>query len=99
MEMAMTDSPLTPDKLGEAKRHGNGAHLAEDAIKRGQDAFKHGLETSKDKIGEAADLAASRIEDAHSYVTRQAREKPVQTTAIALGAGVLLGMFLSGRRR
>lgn len=100
----MTNSPTTADQIGDAagrtaSRVNNGAHMAEEALERGKEAFKKGLDQSKAKIGEAADIAASRVEDAHAYITRQAREKPVQTTAIALGAGLLVGMFLAGRRR
>jgi ElaB/YqjD/DUF883 family membrane-anchored ribosome-binding protein len=78
----------------------NGANLAEDAIKKGEDYIRKGVETSKAKLNDAVDITASRVEEAHAFITRQAREKPVQTTAIAVGAGLLLGMFLtSGRRR
>jgi ElaB/YqjD/DUF883 family membrane-anchored ribosome-binding protein len=104
MEMAMTNTPTTADQIGDAAsrtagRGNSGAHMAEEAFERGKEAFKKGLDQSKVKLSEAADMAASCVEDAHAFVTRQAREKPVQTTAIALGAGLLVGMFLAGRRR
>jgi ElaB/YqjD/DUF883 family membrane-anchored ribosome-binding protein len=91
-------STTAADQIGDAAnraatRVSNSAHEVEDALKRN-------LEQSKEKLSEAVDVAASRVEDAHAFVTRHAREKPVQTTAIAVGAGLLLGMFLaSGRRR
>jgi ElaB/YqjD/DUF883 family membrane-anchored ribosome-binding protein len=105
MEMAMSDPTMpatqqTGDGAARVTRAVNdGAHFAEDALKAGEDALKRGLDQSKVKLGEAADVAASRIEDAHAFITRQAREKPVQTTAIALGAGVLLGLFMAGGRK
>jgi ElaB/YqjD/DUF883 family membrane-anchored ribosome-binding protein len=87
----------TADQIGDvanktATRVNNGAHAIEDSVKRN-------IAQSKERLGEAVDLAASRVEDAHAYITRQAREKPVQTTALAVGAGLLLGMFMTGRRR
>jgi ElaB/YqjD/DUF883 family membrane-anchored ribosome-binding protein len=104
-EMAMSDPTTTSaDQIGDGAKRvargvNNGAHFAEDALKQGEDALKRSLEQSKAKLGDVADAAASRIEDAHAFITRQAREKPVQTTAIALGAGLLLGLFMSGGRK
>ena len=101
----MSDPTTTAaDQIGDgakraARAVNNGAHFAEDALKHGEDALRRGLDQSKAKIGEAADAAASRIEDAHTFIARQAREKPVQTTAYALGAGLLLGMFMAGGRK
>ena len=94
----MVDSSSTAaDQIGDvakraASRVNNGAHEIEDAVKRN-------IQQSKAKVGEAVDMAASRVEDAHAYITRQAREKPVQTTALAVGAGLLLGLFMAGGRR
>ena len=100
----MSEPTTTADQIGDAATRtargvNNGAHFAEDTLKKGEDALKRGLEQSKEKLGEAADVAATRVEEAHAYITRQAREKPVQTTAIALGAGLLLGLFMAGGRR
>jgi ElaB/YqjD/DUF883 family membrane-anchored ribosome-binding protein len=91
----VTDSKA--DQIGEAAERGarrisSGAHAAEDAMKRT-------IDKSKERINDVVDIAASRMEDAHGFVTRQAREKPVQTTAIAVGAGLLLGLFMAGRRQ
>ena len=94
----MADATSTAaDQIGDAAKRAagrvsNGAHALEDAV-------KENIEKSKAKLGEAVDVAASRVEDAHAYISRQAREKPVQTTAIALGAGLLLGLFMAGGRR
>jgi ElaB/YqjD/DUF883 family membrane-anchored ribosome-binding protein len=79
-----------------AHRAANGA---EDVIRKGEELFKKGVAESKERINKAVDVTATRVEEAQAYVTRQAREKPMQTTAIAAGAGLLLGLFLAGRRR
>lgn len=87
----------SPHNLGDtAHRVANGA---EDAMRKGEELFKKGVAESKERINKAVDMTASRVEEAQAYVTRQAREKPMQTTALAAGAGLLLGLFLAGRRR
>ena len=45
------------------------------------------------------DDAAERFEEAQRYVVERVQERPVQSTAIALGVGVVLGLLLAGRRR
>ena len=48
----------------------------------------------------AADVddAAERLDEAQRYLTERVQEKPVQSTFIALGVGVVLGLLLAGRR-
>jgi ElaB/YqjD/DUF883 family membrane-anchored ribosome-binding protein len=48
---------------------------------------------------EAYDDAAERLDEAQRYVVERVQERPVQSTAIALGVGVLIGLLLAGRRR
>jgi len=45
------------------------------------------------------DDATERFDEAQRYVTERVQERPVQSTAIALGVGVVLGLLLAGRRR
>tara|TARA_R110002124_G_scaffold70357_4_gene188993 strand:+ start:1538 stop:1957 length:420 start_codon:yes stop_codon:yes gene_type:complete len=45
------------------------------------------------------DDASERIDEAQRYITERVQERPVQSTAIALGVGVVLGLLLAGRRR
>ena len=45
------------------------------------------------------DDAAERLDEAQRYIVERVQERPVQSTAIALGVGVVLGLLLSGRRR
>ena len=45
------------------------------------------------------DDASERLDEAQRYITERVQERPVQSTAIALGVGVVLGLLLAGRRR
>jgi len=45
------------------------------------------------------DDAAERLDEAQRYLTERVQERPVQSTAIALGVGLILGLLLAGRRR
>ncbi len=94
----MTDQTFrSPDDLAQAGKRiqdkaTNGVHAAEDAAKRA-------IDKSKMKLAEAVDASAVRIEQAHAYLQKEARERPVTVTALAIGAGVLVGLILAGGRR
>lgn len=45
------------------------------------------------------DEAQERFDEAQRYLTERVQERPIQSTAIALGVGVVLGLLLAGRRR
>ncbi len=45
------------------------------------------------------DDAAERLDEAQRYVVERVQERPLQSTAVALGVGLVLGMLLAGRRR
>ncbi|HYF23592.1 MAG TPA: DUF883 domain-containing protein [Caulobacteraceae bacterium] len=45
------------------------------------------------------DDASVRLDEAQRYIVERVQEKPIQSTLIAVGAGVFLGLLLGGRRR
>ena len=45
------------------------------------------------------DDASEKLDEAQRYIVERVQECPVQSTAIALGVGVVIGLLLSGRRR
>lgn len=64
------------------------AELAEDARERAEEAY------------EAAQAAVEDgIDEAHRYLKRQWRERPVAVAATAVGVGLLLGLLIGGSRR
>ena len=56
----------------------------------------------RDHADEAFERAQAAVEDgldeAHRYLKRQWRKRPVAVAATALGLGVIIGMLISGRR-
>lgn len=54
---------------------------------------------ARNRSREYYDDASERIDEAQRYITERVQERPVQSTAIALGVGVVLGLLLAGRRR
>ena len=55
--------------------------------------------TARVRGQEYYDEAQERFDEAQRYITERVQERPVQSTAIALGVGVVLGLLLAGRRR
>ena len=56
----------------------------------------------RDRAEEAFERAQAAVEDgldeAHRYLKRQWRERPVAVAATALGAGIIIGLLIGGRR-
>jgi ElaB/YqjD/DUF883 family membrane-anchored ribosome-binding protein len=67
-----------------------------DRVEKGvQDALE--IAASRGKV--YAEGAGEQFETAQKYVTERVQEKPLTATLAALGAGVLIGLLLSGRNR
>jgi ElaB/YqjD/DUF883 family membrane-anchored ribosome-binding protein len=96
----------TSSAVGSAKdKFGAAADRVESGLHRATDASARGAERAADKAGEWRDrggeLAADardRADAALDSVRDFVREKPVQSVAIALAAGWLLGRVLGHRR-
>jgi ElaB/YqjD/DUF883 family membrane-anchored ribosome-binding protein len=63
------------------------AELAEDARERAEEAYEAAQEAVEDGLDEA-----------HRYMKRQWRERPLTVAATALGAGIVIGLLIGGRR-
>ncbi|HEX7348069.1 MAG TPA: hypothetical protein VF264_00270 [Rhodanobacteraceae bacterium] len=90
---------------GAKEKFGHAADRVEAGLHRAADAGARGAERAADKAGEwrerGADLAAGardRTDAALDSVREFVREKPVQSVAIALAAGWVLGRLLGPRR-
>lgn len=64
---------------------GDARHRAEQAYERAEEAFEH-----------AHELLEDGLDDAHSYVKRQWRERPLAVAATAAGVGLLIGLLIAG---
>jgi ElaB/YqjD/DUF883 family membrane-anchored ribosome-binding protein len=56
-------------------------------------------EYASEQLDQARLLAAEQLEVARAYLTESMRQKPLTATLAALGAGFVLGVLLTGRRR
>ena len=90
---------------GAKEKFGAAADRVESGMHRATDASARGAERAADKAGEwrergakLASDARDRADDALGGVRDFVREKPVQSVAIALAAGWLLGRLLGPRR-
>ena len=81
-----------------ADRVESGLHRATDASARGAERAADKAEEWRDRGAELASRARDRADDALGNVRDFVREKPVQSVAIALAAGWLLGRLLGPRR-
>jgi ElaB/YqjD/DUF883 family membrane-anchored ribosome-binding protein len=83
---------------------------AEKTIKDAEKSLRVLVDRVEKGVQEALEIAASRgkvyaegaseqLETAQKYVTERVQEKPLTATLAALGAGVLIGLLLSGRNR
>lgn len=76
----------------------SGLHRATDASARGAERAAEKAGEWRDRGAELASHARDRADDALDNVRDFVREKPVQSVAIALAAGWLLGRLLGPRR-
>ncbi|MBN8608147.1 MAG: hypothetical protein J0L81_14610 [Caulobacterales bacterium] len=64
------------------------AELADEARARAEEAYEA-----------AHDAIEDGLDDAHRYLKRQWRERPVAVAATAAGIGLLVGLLIGGGRR
>lgn len=68
-----------------------------DAAKRAEAIVRDGVETLRAQTRAYADTAAERLDDAQRVVIDRVRERPLQSTMVAFGVGVFLGLLLARR--
>lgn len=96
----------TSSAVHSAKEHfDSAADRVESGLHRAADASARGAGRAADKAGEwrergaeVASRARERADDAFDHVRDFVREKPLQSVAIALAAGWLVGRLLNSRR-
>lgn len=55
-------------------------------------------EEARERAEEAYAAIEDGLDEAHRYLKRQWRERPLAVAAAAAGAGFILGLLLAGRR-
>jgi len=70
-----------------AKDRSRAEGIADDVRERAEEAFERAQAAVEDGLDEA-----------HRYLKRQWRERPVAVAATALGAGVIIGLLIGSRR-
>jgi len=56
-------------------------------------------EKAEAAFGQAAEFTEDTIEDAHVFMRRQMRDRPLAVVGAAVGIGVLIGLAMSSSRR
>jgi ElaB/YqjD/DUF883 family membrane-anchored ribosome-binding protein len=76
--------------------------MAKDRARAAAEAAVELAEEARERAEEAYKAAHSAVEDgldeAHRYLKRQWKERPVAVAATTLGVGVLIGLLLGSRR-
>jgi len=73
--------------------------MAEDRATRAAELAEEGRERAEKTYEAAHDAVEDGLDQAHRYLKRQWRERPVAVAATAVGVGVLIGLLLGGSRR
>ena len=74
-----------------------GESVLADAARRAEAVVKESVETLRAQTRAYADTAAQRFDTAQKVIVEHVKEKPLQSTAIAIGVGVVIGMLLARR--
>lgn len=101
------ETPRTSKASKTPTEAANGVHAAAaaaesrlaEAAKRAEAAVRESVETLRAQTRAYADTAAERYETAHKLVVEHVRERPISSVLTAVGAGLVLGLLLGGRRR
>lgn len=95
-----TDTPSTSATPG---ANANGLATVErtfsDAAKKFEKTVQDSLETLRAQSRAYADTAGQQLDEAQRYVVERVKERPLASTGVAVGVGVILGLLLAGGRR
>ncbi len=70
------------------------AELTEEAYARAEAA----LESAEAALKQAHEAVEDGLDEAHLYLKRQWRERPLTVAGAALGAGLVIGLLIGSRR-
>lgn len=88
---------------GSAGANPNGLATVErtfsDAARKFEQTVQDSLETLRAQSRAYADTAGQQIDEAQRYVVERVKERPLASTGVAVGVGLILGLLLAGGRR
>lgn len=100
---AAEDTETTATSGSAAGSSANGLATVErsfnEAAKKFEKTVQDSLETLRAQSRAYADTAGQQLDEAQRYVVERVKEKPLASTGIAVGVGVILGLLLAGGRR
>ncbi|HEY9219478.1 MAG TPA: hypothetical protein VIO94_15635 [Phenylobacterium sp.] len=70
-----------------------------DAARKFEQTVQDSLETLRAQSRAYADTAGQQLDEAQRYVTERVKERPLASTGVAVGLGLVLGLLLTGGRR
>jgi ElaB/YqjD/DUF883 family membrane-anchored ribosome-binding protein len=70
-----------------------------DAARKFEQTVQDSLETLRAQSRAYADTAGQQLDEAQRYVVERVKERPLASTGVAVGVGVILGLLLAGGRR
>jgi ElaB/YqjD/DUF883 family membrane-anchored ribosome-binding protein len=88
---------MTPTKSAAKDVNGQAESIIADAARRAEEVVRESVETLRAQTRAYADTAAQRLDTAQKVVVEHVKEKPLQSTAIAVGVGVVIGLLLARR--
>lgn len=72
--------------------------MAKDRAERAAELAEEARERAEEAYAGAHAAIEDGLDEAHRYLKRQWRERPLAVAAAAAGAGFILGLLLAGRR-
>ncbi|HEX2558886.1 glycine zipper domain-containing protein [Phenylobacterium sp.] len=95
-----TDTTATSGSTGSAA---NGLATVErsfnEAARKFEKTVQDSLETLRAQSRAYADTAGQQLDEAQRYVVERVKERPLASTSVAVGVGLILGLLLAGGRR
>jgi ElaB/YqjD/DUF883 family membrane-anchored ribosome-binding protein len=97
------DDTTNTTAAGSSPTNTNGLATVErsfsEAARKFEKTVQDSLEQLRAQSRAYADTAGQQIDEAQRYVVERVRERPLASTGVAIGVGVLVGLLLAGGRR
>jgi ElaB/YqjD/DUF883 family membrane-anchored ribosome-binding protein len=72
--------------------------MAKDRMTRAAELAEEARERAEEAYAAAHEAVEDGLDEAHRYLKRQWRERPVAVAASAVGIGLVIGLLLGSRR-